>query len=73
MTIDHYENTCAKLSKKLTVAYSTSFSLGIKVFAPEFRDPIYSIYGWVRIADEIVDTFHNSDKSYLLKKFKQIT
>jgi hypothetical protein len=36
MTLEHYEYTCAKLSKKLTVAYSTSFSLGIKVFAPEY-------------------------------------
>jgi phytoene/squalene synthetase len=73
MTLDHYENTCAKLSKKLTIAYSTSFSLGIKVFATEYRDPIYSIYGWVRVADEIVDTFHQSDKEYLLKKFKEDT
>jgi phytoene/squalene synthetase len=73
MTFEHYENTCAKLSKKLTVAYSTSFSLGIKVFAPEFRDPIYSIYGWVRIADEIVDTFHDSNKKHLLKKFREDT
>jgi len=73
MTFNHYENTCAKLSKKLTVAYSTSFSLGIKVFAPEYRDPIYSIYGWVRVADEIVDTFHESDKKYLLNKFKEDT
>jgi phytoene/squalene synthetase len=73
MTFKHYENTSAKLSKKLTVAYSTSFSLGIKVFAPEYRDPIYSIYGWVRIADEIVDTFHKSDKRYLLNKFKEDT
>ena len=73
MTFEHYENTCAKLSKKLTVAYSTSFSLGIKVFAPEFRGPIYSIYGWVRVADEIVDTFHESDKKYLLNKFKEDT
>jgi len=73
MTFDHYENTCAKLSKKLTVAYSTSFSLGIKVFKPEYRDPIYSIYGWVRVADEIVDTFHEWDKRYLLDKFKRDT
>lgn len=73
MTFNHYENTCSKLSKKLTVAYSTSFSWGIKAFAPEFRDPIYSIYGWVRIADEIVDTFHFADKKYLLEKFKKDT
>jgi len=73
MTFNHYENTCAKLSKKLTVAYSTSFSWGIKVFAPEYRDPIYSIYGWVRVADEIVDTFHHTDKRYLLNKFREDT
>jgi len=73
MTFKHYEDTCAKLSKKLTTAYSTSFSLGIKVFAPEYRNPIYSIYGWVRVADEIVDTFHQSDKRYLLNKFKEDT
>lgn len=73
MTFNHYENTCTKLSKKLTVAYSTSFSWGIKAFAPEFRDPIYSIYGWVRVADEIVDTFHFADKKYLLDKFKKDT
>ena len=73
MTFEHYENICAKLSKKLTISYSTSFSLGIKVFAPEFRGPIYSIYGWVRIADEIVDTFHGTDKKYLLNKFKEDT
>jgi phytoene/squalene synthetase len=73
MTIEHYEHTCAKLSKRLTIAYSTSFSWGIKAFGPEYRDPIYSIYGWVRIADEIVDTFHESDKKYLLKKFKDDT
>jgi 15-cis-phytoene synthase len=73
MTFKHYENTCTQLSKKLTVAYSTSFSLGIKVFAPEYRDPIYSIYGWVRVADEIVDTFMDSDRRYLLNKFKADT
>ncbi len=73
MTFKHYENTSAKLSKKLTVAYSTSFSWGIKAFTPEFRDPIYSIYGWVRIADEIVDTFHQADKEYLLNKFREDT
>ena len=73
MTFEHYENTCTQLSKKLTVAYSTSFSLGIKVFAPEYRDPIYSIYGWVRVVDEIVDTFLDSDKKYLLNKFKDDT
>jgi phytoene/squalene synthetase len=69
MTLEHYTKTSYKLSKKLTVAYSTSFSWGIKVFKPEYRDPIFAIYGFVRIADEIVDTFHEHDKEMLLKKF----
>ena len=73
MTLQHYTNTSYKLSKKLTTAYSTSFSLGIKVFKPEYRDPIFAIYGFVRIADEIVDTFHSHDKEYLLGKFTDDT
>ncbi len=73
MTFNHYENTSTKLSKKLTEAYSTSFSWGIKAFAPEYREPIYSIYGWVRVADEIVDTFHHTNKKHLLEKFKDDT
>jgi len=73
MTLQHYTNTSYKLSKKLTTAYSTSFSLGIKVFKPEYRDPIFAIYGFVRIADEIVDTFHSHDKEYLLTKFTDDT
>ena len=73
MTLQHYTNTSYKLSKKLTTAYSTSFSLGIKVFKPEYRDPIFAIYGFVRVADEIVDTFHSHDKEYLLSKFTDDT
>jgi len=73
MTLQHYTNTSYKLSKKLTTAYSTSFSLGIKVFKPEYRDPIFAIYGFVRVADEIVDTFHSYDKEYLLEKFTNDT
>ncbi|MGD8306333.1 MAG: phytoene/squalene synthase family protein [Ignavibacteria bacterium] len=73
MTLEQYSRTSYKLSKKLTVAYSTSFSWGIKVFKPEFRDPIFAIYSYVRIADEIVDTFHNFDKEQLLKKFEADT
>jgi len=69
MTLEHYTKTSYKLSKKLTVAYSTSFSWGIRVFKPEYRDPIFAIYGFVRIADEIVDTFHSNDKEQLLNKF----
>jgi phytoene/squalene synthetase len=69
MTLEQYTKTSYKLSKKLTVSYSTSFSWGIKVFKPEYRDPIFAIYGFVRVADEIVDTFHSFDKENLLKNF----
>ncbi|MBL1214614.1 MAG: phytoene/squalene synthase family protein [Ignavibacteriae bacterium] len=73
MILEQYHNTCSKLSKRLTIAYSTSFSWGIKAFASEYRDPIYSIYAYVRVADEIVDTFHDFNKTELLEKFKQDT
>jgi phytoene/squalene synthetase len=73
MTLEQYTKTSYKLSKKLTVSYSTSFSWGIKAFAPEYRDPIFAIYSYVRIADEIVDTFHDFDKASLLKKFEDDT
>ena len=73
MTLEHYTKTSYSLSKKLTIAYSTSFSWGIRVFKPEYRDPVFAIYSYVRIADEIVDTFHDFDKKGLLKKFKEDT
>ena len=56
-------------SKMTTTTYSTSFSLGIKFFSKKFHDPIYAIYGFVRFADEIVDSFHGYDKPKLLKRF----
>jgi 15-cis-phytoene synthase len=68
-----FDQTSATCSKKITEAYSTSFSLGIKTLSSEMREPIYGIYGMVRYADEIVDTFHDYDKKYLLEKFKQDT
>ena len=68
-----YEQVCKECSKLITNRYSTSFSLGIKLFAKEFRCPIYSIYGFVRFADEIVDTFHNYDKRKLLSEFRTET
>ncbi len=71
MTTNDYHKLSFGLSKILTNAYSTSFSIGIKMFSKEFRDPIYGIYGFVRIADEIVDTFHGHNKQELLIKFKQ--
>lgn len=57
------------ISKKTTRRYSTSFSLGIRFLAKELRKPIYNIYGFVRFADEIVDSFHGYDKEKLLKQF----
>lgn len=57
----------------VTQAYSTSFSLGIRFLAKKFQDPIYAVYGFVRFADEIVDTFHGYDKRVLLNDFKSDT
>jgi phytoene/squalene synthetase len=68
-----YDKTSAETSKIITKIYSTSFSLGIKTFHKQYREPIYNIYGFVRIADEIVDTFHDFDKKFLLNKLRQDT
>lgn len=71
--ISLYHDTSFQISKKLTNAYSTSFSLGIKAFATEYREPIYSVYAYVRLADEIVDSFHGFNKSELIKRFREET
>ena len=63
-----FDKVSIRTSRMTTRAYSTSFSLGILCLNKEFRDPIYSIYGWVRFADEIVDTFHDYDKKTLLDR-----
>ena len=68
-----YNTTTLKCSKLITQHYSTSFTLGIKTLDRKFHFPIYAIYGFVRYADEIVDTFHDFNKKELLKKFKQDT
>lgn len=68
-----YKDTCLKCSRLITQTYSTSFSMGIKALAKKFHDPIYAIYGFVRYADEIVDTFHGFDKKLLLENFKRDT
>lgn len=68
-----FDNISRKSSKMTTVTYSTSFSMGIRVFNKKFHDPIYAIYGFVRFGDEIVDTFHDYDKQKLLDKFKADT
>lgn len=61
------------ISKRTTRKYSTSFSLGIMALQPRIRPAIYAIYGYVRLADEIVDSFHNYDKHALLSRFKKET
>jgi len=65
--------TTFESSKIITQSYSTSFTLGIKTLQKRFHYPIYGIYGFVRYADEIVDTFHDYDKAALLKEFTQQT
>lgn len=67
---EKFDNLAAECSKLTTIRYSTSFSLGIYFLHKTLRQPIYAIYGFVRLADEIVDSFHDFDKDYLLKKFR---
>lgn len=64
-----FDSTSYQSSKMVTRKYSTSFSLGISLLAPSIRNAIYSIYGFVRYADEIVDTFHAYDQELLLNEF----
>ena len=68
-----YDEVCRACSVLTTKSYSTSFSMGIRFLGPALRQPIYSIYGFVRFADEIVDTFHHADKALLFERFKQDT
>ena len=71
--MDLFHKVSFECSKLVTNRYSTSFSLGIRVFDKKIRMPIYAIYGFVRFADEIVDTFHDYSKSTLLERFKKDT
>ena len=64
---DQVSNNCSKL---VTKKYSTSFSLAVKMLSPKIRTAIYNIYGFVRFADEIVDSFHSYDKEKLMNKFE---
>ncbi|MCA6433692.1 MAG: squalene/phytoene synthase family protein, partial [Cytophagales bacterium] len=73
MSKELFDKVSAKCSRITTRAYSTSFSLGIKCLEKELREPIYAIYGFVRFADEIVDTFHDYNKELLLSRFKTET
>jgi phytoene/squalene synthetase len=65
-----YNQVTAEASKQTTLMYSSSFSMAIKLLHKDLRQPIYDVYGLVRYADEIVDTFHDFDKAKLLAQFK---
>jgi phytoene synthase len=71
--MDLFNQTCFECSKLITNKYSTSFSTGIKAFDKRFRYPVYAIYGFVRYADEIVDTFYEHDQRRLIDDFKEET
>ncbi|UQB69411.1 phytoene/squalene synthase family protein [Epilithonimonas zeae] len=68
-----FDELSYKVSKTTTKQYSTSFSLGILALSPKIRNCIYAIYGYVRLADEIVDSFHGFDKQKLLSRFRDET
>ncbi len=71
--MDFYTGNALKISKTTTLNYSTSFSMGVWMLNKKYRPAIYAIYGFVRFADEIVDTFHDKDQKTLLKNFKEET
>ncbi len=66
-----YDTLSRNCSKSVTQAYSTSFSTATRMLAPSIRQDIYNIYGFVRLADEIVDTFHKYDKERLFNDFEK--
>lgn len=68
-----FQSVCQECSVNITRRYSTSFSMGIRAFDPKLRKPICAIYGFVRFADEIVDTFHDFKKDTLLQRFREDT
>ena len=66
-----FDTVSFKCSKLITQNYSTSFALAVKMLSPSIRDAIYSIYGFVRFADEIVDSFHDYNKENLINDFEK--
>lgn len=68
-----FDTVSIACSRDITHRYSTSFSLGIRFLARELRDPIYSIYGFVRLADEIVDSFEGYQQAAMLQQLKKDT
>lgn len=68
-----FDELSYKISKQTTKQYSTSFSLGILALSPKIRNAVYAIYGYVRLADEIVDSFHGFNRTILLSRFREQT
>lgn len=73
MNIELFHQVSRQCSRVTTEKYSTSFASAIRLLHPELRQPVYDIYGFVRFADEIVDTFHGYNKTALLHNFKTET
>lgn len=65
-----FDSISYECSRNVTKSYSTSFASAVKMLAPCIRQDIYNIYGFVRLADEIVDSFHDFDKTYLFERFE---
>ena len=66
-----FDKISFECSKNVTKSYSTSFSAAVKMLAPTIRQDIYNVYGFVRFADEIVDTFHDYNKEILFEMFEK--
>src|SRR5215204_3791779 len=73
MTVGLFHKVSHECSRVVTLRYSTSFASAIKLLHKDLRAPIFNIYGFVRLADEIVDSFHDHDKLFLLNQFKAET
>ncbi|MGV3657423.1 MAG: phytoene/squalene synthase family protein [Chitinophagaceae bacterium] len=73
MTVELFNKASYDCSRAITIKYSTSFSSAIKMLHADLRTPVFNIYGFVRLADEIVDTFHEHNKPQLLQEFKAQT
>lgn len=71
--MDLYDINALQISRLSTRNYSTSFSLGVATLQSDYRMPVYAIYGFVRFADEIVDTFHQHNQRKLLEDFRKDT
>lgn len=71
--VDIFHTASESCSRLVTKKYSTSFSSAIRLLHRDLRTPVFNIYGFVRFADEIVDSFHDHDKDFLLAEFKKET